>query len=252
MKRLENKVVIITGAAGGMGKSEAILFAHEGAKVIATDNQFDKLESWVKDFKKTNDVKIEYIEHDVSSEESWRQIILKTIQLFKKIDVLVNNAGIFPPFLGTENTTKEMWEKVIDTNLASVFLGCKIIIPHMKKNGGGSIVNISSIAGMAGGAGPAYSASKAGIRLISKDLAIEFGNYNIRVNSIMPGAIETPMTANILKDKETRKRFQEISALGRVGKPEEVAYGALFLASDEASFITGSDLVIDGGTLAKF
>lgn len=252
MKRLANKVAIITGAAGGMGEVEAAIFAREGAKVMATDVQIDKLKHWVEKLKKTEKVTIDYMTHDVASEEGWNAVVKKTIDLYGHIDILINNAGIFPPFLGVEATCKEMWEKVIGVNLTGVFLGCKAVIPHMKKRGGGSIVNVSSIAGIGGGAGVAYSASKGGVRLITKDLAVECGKSNIRVNSIMPGAIETPMTADLLKDKETVKHLREMASLGRVGKSEEIAYGALFLASDESSFMTGSDLVIDGGCLAKF
>lgn len=252
MKRLKNKVAIITGAAGGMGKAEAILFAKEGAKVIATDNQIEKLKKWVEDFKKKEDVEIEYTAHDVSSETDWKKVVDKALKLYHRVDVLVNNAGIFPPFLYAEDTDKKIWDKVININLAGVFLGCKTVIPHMKKNKGGSIINISSIAGIGGGAGVAYSASKGGVRLITKDLAVEYGKNNIRVNSIMPGAILTPMTEDLVKDKKMTTRMKNMSALGRIGKAEEVAYGALFLASDESSFMTGADLVIDGGCLAKY
>jgi NAD(P)-dependent dehydrogenase (short-subunit alcohol dehydrogenase family) len=253
MSRLKNKTVIITGAAEGMGKVEAMLFAKEGAKIMVTDVQSAKLKKWVEGFRaKNSDVKIEYMEHDVSSEKDWNLVVQKTLKLFNNIDVLVNNAGIFPPFLSVEETTLAEWHKVIDTNLSGVFLGCKAVVPAMRKNGGGSIVNISSIAGMAGGAGAAYSSSKGGVRLASKDLAVELGQYQIRVNSIMPGAIETPMTAGLLGDPETKKKLRELSVLGRIGTAEEVAYGALFLASNEASFVTGADLVIDGGCLAKF
>ena len=252
MKRLENKVVIITGAAGGIGKTKAMIFAEEGARVMATDNQIDKLEEWVIAFNKKEKLEIKYVSHDVSSQKDWHKVINKTIELYGHINVLVNNAGIFPPFLDAENTDKETWDKVISVDLTGVFLGCKAVIPHMKKIGGGSIINISSIAGMGGGAGVAYSTSKGGVRLITKDLAVEYGRNNIRVNSIMPGAIITPMTENLLKDNKISQSLKEMSALGRVGRPKEIAYGALFLASDESSFVTGSDLVIDGGCLAKY
>jgi NAD(P)-dependent dehydrogenase (short-subunit alcohol dehydrogenase family) len=252
MKRLKNKIAIITGAAGGMGKAEAILFAREGAKVIATDNQVEKLKKWVSDFKKKEDVEIELMAHDVSSESDWKKVVEKALQLHRRIDVLVNNAGIFPPFLFAEDTDKKIWDKVISVNLAGVFFGCKAVIPHMKKSGGGSIINISSIAGMAGGAGVVYSASKGGVRLITKDLAVEYGKNKIRVNSIMPGSILTPMTEDLMKDEKLLRKSKNMSALGRIGKAEEVAWGAVFLASDESSFVTGADLVIDGGCLAKY
>ncbi len=253
MKRLENKVAIVTGAAGGMGRSEAMIFAQEGAKVMATDNNIGKLEEWVKNFKeKEKGIEIECMAHDVALEKDWQRVLDKTIELYQRINILVNNAGVFPPFLDAEKTSKKIWDHVISVDLTGVFLGCKTVIPYMKKIGGGSIINISSIAGIGGGAGVAYSASKGGVRLITKDLAVEYGKDNIRVNSIMPGAILTPMTEDLLKDQKMSQALKEMSALGRVGRSKEIAYGALFLASDESSFMTGSDLVIDGGCLAKY
>lgn len=255
MKRLNNKVAIITGAAGGIGKATAQLFAMEGAKVLATDNQKDKLENWVKSFNEENakhNIKIDYMEHDVTSEKQWEEVVQKALNLHGQINILVNDAGIFPLFSKLEETTQKIWEKVIGVNLTGPFLGAKAVIPNMRKVNGGAIVNISSIAGMEGGAGVAYSSSKGGLRLLSKDLAVECGKDNIRINSIMPGAIETPMTEDLIKEKETRKNFEAMAPLGRIGKAEEIAYGVLFLASDEASFVTGADLVIDGGCIAKF
>jgi cyclopentanol dehydrogenase len=251
MKKLQNKVAIITGAAGGMGKAEAILFARSGAKVMATDLQFEKLKKWVEEFREKEKVEIEYIAHDVSNEGDWHRIVDRTIKIYQKINILINNAGIFPPFLGIEKTSKEAWDQVIAINLTGVFLGCKVVTPHMKKDGG-SIVNISSIAGIHGGAGVAYCASKGGVRLITKDLAVELAKYNIRVNSIMPGAVDTPMTEDMIKDKDGKKNMEKMSPLNRIGKAEEIANGALYLASDDSSFTTGADLVIDGGCLAKF
>lgn len=252
MKRLQGKVAVVTGAASGIGKAIATLFAKEGAIVIATDINLKKLKEWADEIDRKHDMVIKSFAHDVTMEKEWQAVIYETLYEYRKIDILVNNAGIFPAFLATENTDKAIWEKVINTNLEGVFLGCKTVIPSMKKNNCGAIVNISSIAGMAGGAGIAYSASKGGVRLISKDLATELGNYNIRVNSIMPGAILTNMTSDLLKDPNMRANMQEMSALKRIGKPEEIAFGALFLASDEASFVTGADLVIDGGCLASY
>ncbi len=255
MKRLNNKVAIITGAAGGIGEATAKLFAQEGAKVLATDTQKAKLENWVKKFNEENskhNIAIDYMEHDVTSEAQWNEVVQKASELHGQINILVNDAGIFPAFLKIEETTQKIWEKVIGVNLTGAFLGARTVIPHMKKFGGGAIVNISSIAGMEGGAGIAYSSSKGGMRLLSKDLAVECGKDNIRINSIMPGAIETPMTEDLIKEKETRQAFETMAPLGRIGKAEEIAYGVLFLASDEASFVTGADLVMDGGCIAKF
>lgn len=251
MKRLQNKVAIVTGAASGIGQAIATLFSKEGAKVIATDKQEEKLREWVEEFQKIDKSQISYLAQDVSQEESWKQVVDKTIQEYHKIDILVNNAGILPESESLENTTKEMWDKVIATNLTSLFLGCKAVIPNMKENGG-SIINISSIAGMEGGTHVAYATSKGGVRILTKALAAEYGKYNIRINSIMPGVIATSMTEEMLKDKETRKECDNLASLGRIGKPEEVAYGALFLASEESSFMTGTDFVIDGGSISQF
>jgi len=197
MKRLQNKVAIITGAAGGMGAAEAKLFAEHGANVMATDIQGEKLALWVEDAKKSG-LSIEHLAHDVTSQNDWQKVIDKTLAIYGRIDILINNAGIFPAGATTENTTKELWDKVIAINLTGPFLGCQLCIPHMKKASGGSIVNISSIAGLVGGNGPAYTASKGGLRLLTKDLAVELAPYRIRVNSIHPGGVLTPMTALLM------------------------------------------------------
>ncbi|MDP4285192.1 MAG: glucose 1-dehydrogenase [Bacteroidota bacterium] len=250
MERLKNKVVIITGAAGGMGATEAKLFAQEGAKVIATDLQEDKLKKWVEEASEEG-FTIDYVKHEVSSEADWQKVVDMTLALHGRIDVLVNNAGVFPGFTDCEQTTKELWDKVIAINLTGPFLGCKACIPHMRKSGGGSIVNISSIAGLVGGNGAAYTSSKGGLRLLSKDLAVTLAKDKIRVNTICPGAVLTPMTEDLLKQPSMDETIKSMSPQARVADAIEIAWGALFLASDESSFVTGADLTIDGGAVAR-
>ena len=250
MNRLQNKVAIVTGAAGGMGKSIALLFAQEGASVLATDIQFEKMNAWVKE---ANMQHLACIQHDVESDTNWQQVVEKALELFGKIDILINNAGVYQPLETTEATTLERWNKVLSINLTSAFLGAKTALPHLKKSGKAAIVNISSIAGMVGGNGAAYSSSKAGMRLLTKDQAVEFAPFNIRVNSIHPGGVLTPMTEHLFPVDPAQKTamLAAMCPLGRIGTPEEIAYGALYLASDESSYVTGNELVIDGGMITR-
>lgn len=250
MERLKNKVAIITGAAGGMGAAEARLFAEEGARVLATDMQYDKLKEWIGKAKNEG-LPIECIQHDVTSEADWKKVADRAIELFGKIDVLVNNAGVFPPGATTDNTERAAWEKILGINLTGPFLGVRAVISHMRKNGGGSIVNVSSVAAMVGGNGPAYTASKGGLRLLTKDMAIEFAKDNIRVNSLHPGGVKTPMTDFFSSLPNADELVKNSCPQGRMAMPVELAYGALFLACDESSFMTGSELVIDGGMIAR-
>ena len=250
MDRLKNKVVIITGAAGGMGAAEAKLFAQEGASVMATDMQEKKLKTWIQ-HANTEGLKIECMEHDVTSESDWEKVVNKTLELFGRIDVLVNNAGVFPGFTDCEQTTKELWDKVIAINLTGPFLGCKACIPHLRKAGGGSIVNVASIAGLVGGNGVAYTSSKGGLRLLTKDLAVTLAKDKIRVNAVCPGAVLTPMTAELLSHPDMHETIKNMSPQGRVASAMEIAWGVLYLASDESTFTTGADLTIDGGAVAR-
>lgn len=252
MNRLSNKVAIVTGAAGGMGESIARLFAKEGAQVLATDIQFEKMNAWVQEARK-HSLPVECVRHDVTSESEWQKVVENAIHLYGKIDILVNNAGVYQPLETTEATSLERWNKILAINATSAFLGAKATLPHLKKSGNGAIVNISSIAGMVGGNGAPYSASKAAMRLLTKDQAVEFASFGIRVNSIHPGGVLTPMTENILPADalERSAMMKAMCPLGRIGEAIEIAYGALFLASDEASYVTGAELVIDGGMTAR-
>ncbi|MDI3478981.1 MAG: cyclopentanol dehydrogenase [Rikenellaceae bacterium] len=249
MKRLENKVAIITGAARGMGKEEAILFAKEGAKVVVADILKDEAELVANEIIKNGGEALGY-KLDVSKAKDWKKLAEDIEEKWGKVDVLVNNAGIFPAS-GIETATEEEWDRVMNINAKSQFLGIKYVLPAMKKAGKGSIINISSIAGLIGtGMAVAYHASKGASRLLTKTVAAELAKYNIRVNSIHPGIIRTQMVQDFLKDEESTRQILGTTVLGRPAEAIEVAYGALFLASDESSYMTGSELVIDGGYTA--
>ncbi|MFC5704066.1 SDR family NAD(P)-dependent oxidoreductase [Cohnella faecalis] len=250
MGRLDNKAAIITGAAGGMGRADALLFAKEGAKVAITDLQEDKIKDVAKEIEAAGGEAIGF-KHNVTSEEDWIRVVKETVEKFGKIDILVNNAGISnaTPFM---DLTVENWEKTMSINVTSIFLGQKYVIPHMIEAGGGSIVNISSIAGLTGGSGTGpYTASKGAVRMLTKATAVDFARHNIRANSVHPGFIETPMTVDMFKDEKMHQWFQSQTPLPRLGKAEDIAKGVLFLASDESSYITGVELPIDGGYYAK-
>lgn len=250
MNRLKEKVAIVTGAAGGIGEAIAKLFAEEGAQVLATDIQEENLQHWVNQAQEAG-LQIEYALHDVASRADWESVIAKALSLYGNIDILINNAGIYPAGATTENTTDELWNKVAAINLTGPFIGSQLAIPHMKENKGGAIVNISSIAGIVGGNGAAYSATKGGLRLLTKDQAVEFAKDKIRVNAIHPGGIYTPMTTFMGTAQEADELMQDLCPMGRLGNVEEIAYGALYLASDESSYTTGIELVIDGGLIAR-
>ena len=248
--RLENKVALISGGARGMGAVEAKLFAEEGAKVIIGDileEEGRKVEAEI------NEAGGEcvFVSLDVSNEEAWQNAVNEAVSRYGKLDILVNNAGIYRAH-NVEETTSDEWDQVMDINAKGVFLGTKHAIPAMRDAGGGSIVNISSVAGLVGSrATSAYNASKGAVRLLTKSTAIQYASDGIRANSVHPGTIETPMTEGFLADPSMRQDRMNRTPIGRLGKPEDVAYGALFLASDEASFMTGSELVIDGGRTAE-
>ena len=248
--RLQGKVALISGAARGMGAAEARLFANEGAKVGIADileEQGRRLEAQIAE---TGGEAV-FIRLDVTSEADWEQAVSTLVGRFGRLDVLVNNAGIYRHGTG-EDTTVEVWDEVMDVNARGVFLGTKAALPALRAARGGSIVNISSVAGLQGGAGAtAYTASKGAVRLLTKATAIQYARDGIRANSVHPGSIDTEMSAGVYPDEETRRERTSHIPLGRIGDPQEVADGVLFLASDESSYMTGSELVIDGGMTAQ-
>ncbi|SES35808.1 SDR family NAD(P)-dependent oxidoreductase [Psychrobacillus sp. OK032] len=253
MARLKDKVAIITGAAGGQGASEAYTFAREGAKVIATDLQEELLAKTVADINaEFGDVAIA-VKHNVASIADWKTVVATAVEKFGKVDVLVNNAGISGNMVATvEDTTEAELNKVIDINLKGSFYGMQLVIPEMKKVGGGSIINVSSVAGLVGASGPAaYSATKGGIRLLSKNVAMDFAKDHIRVNSLHPGYIATNMIKDAISNEDVLKASLAVIPLNFIGDPSDIANAALFLASDESRYVTGTELVVDGGYTAK-
>ena len=246
--RLDGKVAIVTGAAHGMGEAEARLFAKEGAKVVVADVLGKEAEAVAADIRASGGNAIAAT-IDVTSEPEWVALIAKTLASYGRIDILVNNAGISGSSVGDPDCL-EGWQRVIAVNQTSVFLGTKLAAEQMTKTGGGSIVNISSIMGFVGGPGghPAYSASKGAVRIYTKSAAVRYGPLGVRVNSVHPGYMPPMLNAT-----NANERGEKIAAtpLRRLGEPIEVAYGVLFLASDEASFVTGTELVIDGGYIAQ-
>ena len=249
--RLANKVALITGGARGQGAVEAKLFATEGAYVVICDILDEEGKRIESEINNTGGSSL-FAHLDVTDESEWQNVIATTLNSFGKLDILVNNAGIYK-WAQVEETTSELWDQTMDINAKGVFLGTKHAIPAMRNSGGGSIVNISSVAGLIGSANAAaYCASKGAVRLLTKSTAIQYAKDGIRANSVHPGIIDTPMTTpNLLATQEARDRSASRHPLGRVGTSEDVAYGVLFLASDESSFMTGSELVIDGGLTAQ-
>ncbi len=249
--RVAGKVALISGGARGMGAVEARLFAREGAKVVLGDVLEAEGRAVEAEIGKAGGVAV-CVRLNVTSEADWKSAVDTAVNRFGKLDVLVNNAGVGGPGR-VEEVTLEEWNRVMDINSTGVFLGTKTAIPAMRRAGGGSIVNISSQLGLVGvdNSSPQYQASKGAVRLLTKATAIQYARDRIRVNSIHPGPIITPMTEARRRDPETYKLTVSRIPLGRYGEPEEVAYGVLYLASDESSFVTGAELVIDGGWTAQ-
>jgi meso-butanediol dehydrogenase / (S,S)-butanediol dehydrogenase / diacetyl reductase len=250
--RLDGKIALVTGAASGIGWATVELFAAEGAVVILADRAADKLEQR-RDELTTRDARHRAFVMDVTSEAEWLRVLREIEREFGCLDVLVNNAGV-GYFRSIVATTFEEWRNILSVNLDSVFLGTKHALPLLSRSGKGSIINVSSIRGQV--AGPnvaAYSASKAGVRLFTKSTAIECaaaGN-GIRANSVHPGVIETPMSTRALEDPAKLAQSVERIPVGRLGKAAEIAAAIVFLASDESSYMTGSEVTIDGGYTAQ-
>ena len=249
--RLEGKVALISGGARGMGASEARLFAQEGAQVVIGDVREDEGRQLEAQINEAGGEAL-FLRLDVTREEDWQSVVASTVSRFGKLDVLVNNAGIGGGGR-LEHTTLEDWDRMMDINAKGVFLGTKTAIPAMREAGGGSIVNISSIWGLVGAemSSPMYQASKGAVRLLSKTTALQHAADGIRCNSVHPGPIATPLTEASRNDPERNRVMLERTPMGRYAEPIEVAYGVLYLASDESSYVTGSELAIDGGWTAQ-
>ena len=249
MGRLDGKVAIISGGARGQGEVEAKLFAKEGAKVVFGDI-LDEEGRQVEAAIRQAGGEATYVHLDVTQQADWQEAVQTAVSTYGKLDILVNNAGILRRD-GIEETTKELWDTILAVNATGVFLGTKYAIPEMRKAGGGSIVNISSISGMIALGGPAYNASKGAVRVFTKVTAVHHADDNIRCNSIHPGPVRTPMTESTYSDPDMLAQRLQSMPLGRIGTSEDIAYGVLYLASDEAAYMTGSELVIDGGYTAQ-
>jgi cyclopentanol dehydrogenase len=243
--RLDGKVALISGGARGQGEAEARLFVAEGAKVVLGDILVDEQQKVVDSLAgQATGVKL-----DVTQEADWQQAVDTAVQNYGKLDILVNNAGIFPTE-GLEETDLALWNRVIAINQTGVFLGMKCAVPAMREAGSGSIINISSVAGLIGsGMATAYHGTKGAVRLLTKTAAIEYAKHQIRVNSVHPGGVDTVML-DVL-NPEARQATAHAHPLGRLATAQDVGYGVLYLASDESSFVTGTELIIDGGYTAQ-
>ncbi|WHY65223.1 glucose 1-dehydrogenase [Neobacillus sp. SuZ13] len=247
--KLEGKTAIITGGGGGIGRSTAIRFAKEGAKVAVADIDAVIGEETVSLIKRDGGEAI-FIKTDVTDSEQLKALIDTTTSTFGALHILFNNAGVGNSEVRSIDLAEEEWDRVIDINLKGVFLGIKYAIPELIKAGGGAIINTSSLLGLKGQKyTSAYNASKAGVVTLTQNAALEYGKFNIRVNAIAPGVIDTPIIDHWKQNERKWPIISRANALGRIGTPDEVANAVLFLASDEASFITGTTLSVDGGGL---
>ena len=247
--RLAGKVALITGAASGMGRSEATIFAQEGAKVVVADRLEAEGRDVVDHITKAGG-QARFVRIDVTSEADWQAAVQAAEAAFGKLDILVNNAGISGS--GPDTMSVPVWDTVMNINAKGVFLGMKYAIPAMQRAGSGAIVNISSISGFVGQdrIHMAYNASKGAVRIMTKSAAVQYAKDGIRVNSVHPGVMPPMRTSQASADPEWRAKMMRVIPLKREGRVEEVAHAVLFLASDEASYITGTELVVDGGLLA--
>ncbi len=250
MERLKSKVALITGGGSGIGRSTCLLFAQEGAKVVVADYVADGGSETVRQIKAAGG-EASFVLTDVAKSADVQNMIATTVKTYGRVDVLFNNAGIEGPSSKIANYKEEDWDRVIAIDLTAVYLGMKYVIPEMLKQGGGVIISTASVAGIVGFPGSgAYAAAKAGVINMTRMVALEYADKNIRVNCICPGIIETPMVDRVVGNR-SKDRVIKAEPIGRLGRPEDIANAALFLASDESSFATGAPFIIDGGYVAR-
>ena len=255
--RLESKVALITGGGSGIGRACAEMFAREGARVAVSDISLERAQATTQ-FVTSHGGEAIAISGDVSVGDDAQNMVSATVEKFGKLDVLVNSAGVSARnAMPKGSSPEEVWDKVIDVNLKGTYMVSWHAVPEMAKSGGGSIINLSSImglvgypVGMGGGFNP-YNPSKGGVLQFTRNLAIDSASKNVRVNCICPGYVETNLTSALTKDAEALSRLETLHPIGRLGQPEEIAYAALYLASDESGFVTGTPLVVDGGYTAQ-
>ena len=255
--RLESKVALITGGGSGIGRACAEMFAREGARVAVFDISLERAQATTQ-FVTSHGGEAIAISGDVSVGDDAQNMVSATVEKFGKLDVLVNSAGVSARnAMPKGSSPEEVWDKVIDVNLKGTYMVSWHAMPEMAKSGGGSIINLSSImglvgypVGMGGGFNP-YNPSKGGVLQFTRNLAIDSASKNVRVNCICPGYVETNLTSALTKDAEALSRLETLHPIGRLGQPEEIAYAALYLASDESGFVTGTPLVVDGGYTAQ-
>lgn len=252
-RRLRDRVALITGAASGIGQATALVFAREGARVAVADIDDANGKATVEQIRRAGGDAI-FIHCDVSQRAQVEAMVAQTVQVFGMLHLLVNNAANvrFEDYGSVTDATEEKWDLVVDTTLKGVYLCSKYALPHMIAAGGGAVVNVSSVGGVVGfGGSSAYCASKGGVIQLTREIAIDYASNNIRANAVCPGLIDTPQVRRNLADPEAMNRSLSVPIFKRPGRPEEVAFAILFLASDEASFITGTTLAVDGGWLAR-
>jgi NAD(P)-dependent dehydrogenase (short-subunit alcohol dehydrogenase family) len=252
--RLANKVALITGGASGIGKASCLLFAREGAKVVVVDLKLDAAQATVDEIRAAGGEAGAFAA-DVSKAKDAEGMVAFAEKTYGKLDIAFNNAGVFhPDDESVTTTTEDIWNMVIDVNLKGVFLGCKYEVPALLRAGGGSIINTASFVAVMGAAVPqiAYTASKGGVLAMTREIAVEFARKNIRANSLCPGPVETPLLAELLSDPARRNRRLVHIPPGRFARAEEMANAALFLASDESSYVNGTSFLVDGGITAAY
>ena len=250
MERLEGRVALVTGAASGIGKATARRLADEGAAVLLTDVN-ESLGATTTEELRAAGARVDFLRHDVASEADWEAAVAKAVEEFGGLDIVVNNAGM-GDLATIEETSLEDWQRTIAIDQTGVFLGMKTAAPHLKASGHGSVVNISSIFGTSGGFGtsPAYHAAKGAVRTLTKNVALHWATEGVRVNSIHPGFIDTPIL-DTARGTPYEQVMIDLTPMGRLGRPEEIAAGVAYLVSDDASFVTGLELYIDGGYIAR-
>jgi len=255
--RLNDKVAFITGGASGIGEASAFLFGEHGAKIVVADINKEAAMNTSRQLRSSG-IDALGIQLDVTNNSDIKDAFSETSKQFGSISILVNSAGLNPRLPSLENkSSEEVWDRIIEVNLKGTYLACKNVVSIMEKHGGGSIINLSSIMGVVGyhsimsNGFSAYNPSKAAVLLLTKNLAVDLAPKNIRVNCLNPGFAETPFTEALTSDPELRQKIIDLHPIGRLAQPEEIAYCALFLASDESSFVTGTSLLVDGGYTAQ-